>query len=264
MASVDGRPGLGSTTITNPADVTNRVFRYSNLVMVLFVAVLMISQTVASKIVSFGPFDFTAAIVIFPLGYMFGNILTEVYGYSRTRRVIWLGFVCAGLMSASYWIVGLLPPASGWAHQDAYMSILGVLPRVTFAGFLAYWAGEFLNSFVLAKMKVMTRGRFLWSRTIGSTIAGQGVDTLIFMLVAFYGVLPTPLLLSVAINSYWVKVLFEVVATPFTYSVVGFLKRSEGVDVYDHDTDFNPFRETTRISLIAHASKPAPIRTDGE
>lgn len=262
MASSIDRPGLCSTTITNPANVMNRVFRYFNLVMALFVAVLMISQTVASKIVSFGPFDFTAAIIIFPLGYMFGNILTEVYGYSRTRRVIWIGFVCAGLMSACYWIVGALPPASGWPHQDAYMSILGVLPRVTFAGFLAYWAGEFLNSFVLAKMKVMTKGRFLWTRTIGSTVVGQGVDTLIFMLVAFYGVLPNALLLSVAVNSYWVKVLFEVVATPVTYAVVNFLKRTEGVDVYDHDTDFNPFRETTRDGVAGTATHVASIRND--
>ncbi len=217
-------------------------FKYYDAVTAIFVAVLLISQTTASKIVAFGPFNFSAGIILFPIGYIFGDVLTEVYGFSRSRRVIWLGFACSALMSVVYWIVGVLPPAVGWENQAAYETVLGVVPRIAVASLIAYWAGEFANSFLMAKMKVWTQGRHLWVRTITSTIVGEGLDTVLVMGIGFYGVLPTSLLLSVMVNIYWAKVLYEILATPLTYVVVGYLKRIEGVDVYDFETDFNPFR----------------------
>jgi len=217
-------------------------FRYYDAITAIFVAILLISQTTAQKIVSLGPFNFSAGIILFPISYIFGDVLTEVYGYARSRRVIWLGFLCSALMSVIYWIVGLLPPASGWENQDAYQRILGIVPRIALGSLVAYWAGEFMNSYVLAKMKIFTQGKYLWTRTIGSTIVGEAVDTVIVMFIAFYGVLPTQLLVSVMINIYWAKVLYEIVATPMTYIVVNFLKRAERADAYDDKTNFNPFR----------------------
>lgn len=217
-------------------------FKYYDVITAIFVAVLLISQTTAQKIVTFGPFNFSAGIILFPISYIFGDVLTEVYGYVRSRRVIWLGFLCSGLMSLTYWIVGVLPAAPGWENQDAYQKILGVVPRIAMGSLAAYWAGEFANSYVLAKMKIFTHGRYLWTRTIGSTIVGEAIDTVVVMFIAFYGVLPMSLLISVTINIYWAKVLYEVIATPLTYVVVGFLKRVERIDVYDSTTNFNPFR----------------------
>jgi len=216
--------------------------KYYDLITAIFVAVLLISQTTAQKIVAFGPLNFSAGILLFPISYIFGDVLTEVYGYKQARRVIWLGFVCSGLMSLTYWLVGVLPAAPGWENQDAYQKILGVVPRIAMGSLVAYWVGEFANSYVLAKMKIFTEGKYLWTRTIGSTIVGEAIDTVLVMFIAFYGVLPVSLLISVAVNIYWAKVLYEIIATPLTYVVVNFLKRAEGVDVYDSTTDFNPFR----------------------
>jgi len=167
-------------------------------------------------------------------------VLTEVYGYRQARRVIWLGFFCNALMVAAIWIGQLLPPASFWDAQPAYERILGYTPRLLLASLLAYLAGEFANSFVLAKMKIATRGRWLWMRTLGSTLVGQGLDSAVFMTLAFAGTIPGDALAGAVVTQWLAKSAYEALATPFTYAVVNFLKRKEGVDVYDHDTRFNP------------------------
>jgi uncharacterized integral membrane protein (TIGR00697 family) len=217
-------------------------YRYFDLVMAIFVAVLLISNVASSKILDLGPFTFDGGTILFPISYIFGDILTEVYGYSRSRRVIWIGFGCAALMAVVFAIVGALPPAEGWRGQEAYMTILGQTPRIVLGSLIAYFAGEFSNSYTLAKMKVFTQGRWLWTRTIGSTIVGEGVDTLLFVLIAFYGLYTPSLLLSIIISNYLFKTGFEALVTPLTYLVVNTLKRVENEDYYDVDTDFNPFR----------------------
>lgn len=220
-------------------------YGYFGLVMAIFVAVLLISNVASSKILDLGPFTFDGGTILFPISYIFGDILTEVYGYSRSRRVIWIGFGCAILMAVVFAIVGALPPAEGWRGQEAYMTILGQTPRIVFGSLIAYFAGEFSNSYTLAKMKVFTQGRWLWTRTIGSTIVGEGVDTLLFVLIAFYGLYTPSLLLSIIISNYLFKTGFEALVTPLTYLVVNTLKRVENEDYYDVDTDFNPFRVAT-------------------
>lgn len=217
-------------------------YRYFDLVMAIFVAVLLISNVASSKILDLGPFTFDGGTILFPISYIFGDILTEVYGYSRSRRVIWIGFGCAVLMALVFAIVGALPPAEGWRGQEAYMTILGQTPRIVLGSLIAYFTGEFSNSYTLAKMKVFTHGRWLWTRTIGSTIVGEGVDTLLFVLIAFYGLYNPSLLLSIIISNYLFKTGFEALVTPLTYLVVNNLKRVENEDYYDVDTDFNPFR----------------------
>jgi len=209
--------------------------------MALFVAVLLISNVASAKIVKLGPLTFDGGTLLFPISYIFGDILTEVYGYRRSRRVIWVGFFCAALMALTFAVVGWLSPAEGWNNQSAYDAILGTTPRIVLASLTAYWAGEFSNSYTLARMKVLTRGRWLWMRTIGSTLVGEGVDTLLFVTIAFAGVLPTSLLIAVGLSNYVFKVGIEVLMTPLTYQVVSFLKRTESEDVYDRDTNFNPF-----------------------
>lgn len=223
---------------------SERQYKYYDLILGLFVAVLLISNVASSKVLDLGPFTFDGGTILFPISYIFGDILTEVYGYKKSRRVIWTGFFAAFLMSAVFMIVGKLPPAADWPNQAAYEKILGLTPRIVIASLIAYFAGEFSNSFTLAKMKIFSRGRFLWTRTIGSTIVGEGVDTLLFVFIAFYGVFPGDLLFSILISNYIFKVGFEAVFTPFTYLIVGFLKKRENCDVYDYDTDFNPFSIT--------------------
>lgn len=208
----------------------------------LFVAVLIISNIASTKIVNFGLFVFDGGTLLFPLSYIFGDILTEVYGYKKSRQVIWTGFAAIILMSLTFLAVGMLPAASDWNQQQAFDAILGFVPRIVIASIIAYFAGEFSNSFVLAKMKIWSKGKQLWQRTIGSTLIGEGVDTGIFCLIAFLGVLPTELLIAVILSNYVFKVLIEVLFTPVTYAVVGFLKKKEGIDVYDYGTNFNPFR----------------------
>ena len=216
-------------------------YRYFDLIMAFFVAVLLISNVASSKILDLGPFTFDGGTILFPLSYIFGDILTEVYGYRQSRRVIWAGFGSAALMAVVFALVGALPPAAGWENQAAYDAILGWTPRIVLGSLLGYWAGEFSNSFVLAKMKVLTSGRWLWTRTIGSTLAGEAVDTAIFATVAFLGVLPSDLLTVLIVSNYVFKVGVEALATPVTYAVVTFLKRSEQEDYYDRQTNFNPF-----------------------
>jgi len=218
-----------------------RSFRYLDFITAAFVAVLLVSNVASTKIVAFGPFSFDGGTLLFPLAYIFGDILTEVYGYARSRRVIWIGFFWLLAAAVVFAIVDWLPPAADWPNQDAFNAILGQTPRIVAASLLAYFAGEFANSFVLAKMKVATEGRWLWMRTIGSTLVGEGIDTVVFVLVAFYGVLPNALLWAVLVSNYIFKVGVEVLFTPVTYRVVAFLKRAEHENYYDVDTDFNPF-----------------------
>jgi uncharacterized integral membrane protein (TIGR00697 family) len=209
------------------------------IITALFVTCLLTANIVGVKMFGFGPFILPAAVVLFPLSYIIGDILTEVYGYRWARRVIWLGFACNLLFVLVAWIGQLLPPAAGWEWQAAYESILGYAPRLLVASFAGYLVGEFANSFVLARMKVLTRGRWLWSRTISSTIVGQGLDTVIFITVAYFG---APFFVPIIILYHWLaKVLFEAIATPATYAAVNYLKKKEAVDTYDRKTNFNPF-----------------------
>lgn len=223
-----------------------RQFRAFDIVMAAFVAILLLSNVIgAAKIATVGGWEFGAGILFFPLGYVIGDVLTEVYGYARARRCIWVGFAALLFMAFMSWVVVSLPPAPGWTGQAAYESVFGQVPRIVMASIVAFWAGEFVNSFVLARMKVLTQGKHLWSRTIGSTIVGQGVDSLIFYPLAFYGVWETNLVLTVMVTNWLLKVGWEVLLTPVTYAVVGALKRHEGVDVYDDGTDFTPFKVTS-------------------
>jgi uncharacterized integral membrane protein (TIGR00697 family) len=216
-------------------------FKYYDIIAGLFVAVLIISNIASAKVASVAGFNFDGGTILFPISYIFGDILTEVYGYKKSRRIIWLGFACLVMMALTLAVVQYLPAAKDWPNQGAYEAVLGFVPRLVLASLIAYWAGEFTNSYVLAKMKIRTSGRHLWSRTIGSTVVGEGVDSLVFSLVAFYGTMPLPALLNLMGTIYVFKVLFEALATPITYKVINFLKRREGVDVYDRDTKFNPF-----------------------
>jgi queuosine precursor transporter len=215
------------------------------VISALFVTVLLTSNLIAVKLVSFGPLTLPAAVIVFPLSYLFGDVLTEVYGYAVTRRVIWLGFGCNLLFVLFILAAGALPGAAGaWDAnaQAAYSRILGFTPRLLLASFVAYLAGEFLNSFVMARLKVATRGRWLWTRTISSTFLGQGIDSAIFITGAFLGVLPTGVLLQTILYQWLFKTAYEIVATPLTYAVVHLLKQREKQDPFDAGTDFNPFR----------------------
>lgn len=219
-----------------------RTFRYFDVIMALFVAVLLISNLASTKILSLGPFTFDGGTLLFPLSYIFGDILTEVYGYQRARKVIWTGFMAALLMSLVLWVVQILPPAPDWSNQQAYESLLGFIPRIVLASLMAYFAGAFTNAIFLSKLKIRTKGKFLWIRTIGSTIIGEGIDTAIFCLIAFYGVLPNSVLIAVIFSNYIFKTGVEVIFTPVTYALVRFLKKHEEVDVYDRGISYNPFR----------------------
>jgi len=209
---------------------------------VLFVTCLLTANTIATKLITVGGIILTAGVVIFPLSYVLGDVLTEVWGYAASRRVIWLGFACNGLMVAAIWLGGAIPAAPFWKGQGAYDEILGQTPRILAASFVAYLAGEFANAFVLARMKILTRGRWLWTRTIGSTVVGQALDTAVFVTLAFGGSVPGGVLAGLVAGQWAVKVAYEAAATPLTYAAVAYLKASERVDTYDHDTDFNPIR----------------------
>ena len=210
----------------------------------IFVTCLITANIIAVKIVSLGPFVLPAAIFVFPVSYIFGDILTEVYGYHQARRVIWLGFACNLVFVFFAWVGQVLPAAPFWEQQEAYEGILGYAPRLLAASFSGYLVGEFANSFILAKMKIITEGRWLWSRTISSTIVGQGLDTTVFISLAFIG---TNDFVPMMILHHWLaKIAIETVATPLTYLAVSFLKKKEAIDTYDHETNFNPFRISER------------------
>jgi len=209
-------------------------------IVAVFTTCLITANIIAVKLIRVFGLILPAAIIIFPLSYLFGDILTEVYGYRQARRVIWLGFFCNLLTVAAIWAGQVLPAASFWDGQASYERILGYTPRILGASFVAYLAGEFTNSFVLAKMKIATNGRWLWTRTIGSTLAGQALDSAIFISLAFAGTIPLAMLVTTAVTQWLVKSAYEAIATPFTYWMVNFLKRREGMDVYDRETRFNP------------------------
>ncbi|MDQ2691335.1 MAG: queuosine precursor transporter [Chloroflexota bacterium] len=229
-------------------------YRFFDLIMAVFVTVLVISNIASSaKIVDWGfslfglPMAFDAGTILFPVSYIFGDILTEVYGYKRSRRVIWVGFACLALSAVVFWIVGRMPGEETWqgyAGDDAYTAILGGMSTggIVLGSLAGYWMGEFTNSIILAKMKVLTEGRWLWMRTIGSTLLGQLVDTVMFVVVASaFGVFPWSLFLTLTVTNYLFKCAVEALMTPVTYAVVGTLKRIEDEDYYDRGTDFNPF-----------------------
>jgi uncharacterized integral membrane protein (TIGR00697 family) len=209
-------------------------------VVAVFITCLITANIIAVKLVTIFGLTVPAAIIIFPLSYICGDILTEVYGYQRARQVIWLGFGCNLLAVAAIWAGQALPGAVFWDAQPAYERILGFTPRLLVASFCAYLVGEFTNSYVLAKMKVWTQGRMLWTRTIGSTVVGEGLDSLIFLSIAFWGIIPAGGLLAAVLTQWLFKVAYEVLATPVTYIVVTFLKQQEGVDTFDRDISFNP------------------------
>jgi len=221
-------------------DATTR-FKYLEGMTVMFVAILMISNLVGQKICAFGPVRVSGAQVLFPLTYIFGDIFTEVYGYGASRRAIWYGFFASALLAAMGMIAVALPPAPGWPNQAAFATVFKFVPRLVGASLLAYWCGEFANSFVLAKMKILTQGRLLWTRTIGSTVVGQGVDTAVVIALSFGGTLRPATLGNLIVSAYLFKVAYETAMTPVTYAVVNFLKDREGVDWFDYTTDFNPF-----------------------
>jgi len=226
-----------------------RRFTWLPLVTGTFITTLLISNIIAVKLVHIFGLVLPAAVVLFPVTYIVGDVLTEVYGYAQARQVIWIGFTCNLLAVTAIWIAGALPAASYWTTtafqspdraQQAYQAILGFAPRLLLASFMAYLIGEFLNSFILAKLKLVTKGRYLWIRTIGSTIVGEGADSVIFITVAFFGVLPAGTIVATIMSQWLFKVVYETLATPLTYLVVGALKRAEHVDYYDFQTDFSP------------------------
>ena len=219
-----------------------RVYKYFDFVMAAFVTVLLCSNLIGvGKVCQIAGYSVGAGVFFFPISYIFGDILTEVYGYARTRRVIWAGFAALFFASLMSQAVIALPPAPDWPHQAAYALVYGSTPRIVAASLAAFWAGDFINSFVLAKMKLKTEGRFLWMRTIGSTVVGQAVDSAIFYPLAFWGDWTPQLVAAVMVSNFFVKVGVEALMTPVTYLVVGFLKRAEHEDFYDRGTDFNPF-----------------------
>ncbi len=251
MRSIDFRevrpynPRQSSTPLRGAGkdDVLERpTYRYLNVVTAIFVTCLVTANIIAVKIVDVFGIVVPAAVVIFPISYIFGDILTEVYGYARSRQVIWIGFGCNALAVLAIWIGGVLPPAGFWGGQAAYAGILGATPRLLAASFAAYLAGEFLNSLVLAKMKIATGGKWLWTRTIGSTLIGEGADSAIFITLAFAGTMSGGNLARVIVTQWLIKCAYEALATPATYGIVAFLKRTEHVDHYDRQTNFNPFK----------------------
>ena len=245
-----GEDSAGAIKTVEAATLAGRPLRHFDYVMAAFVTILLLSNVIgAGKVATIelpgiGAWPFGAGILFFPVSYVIGYVLTEVYGYARARRVIWAGFAALLFMAFMAFVVVALQPSPDWGGQAAYEQVFGQVPRIVFASILAFWAGELVNSYVLAKMKLWTSGRHLWTRTIGSTVAGQGIDSLIFYPLAFWGASgwSDALVLKVLATQWALKVGWEAILTPFTYAVVGWLKRREGLDVYDEATDFTPFR----------------------
>jgi len=217
-------------------------FKYLGFITAAFATILILSNISSAKILSLGWFSFDGGTIIFPLAYIFGDVLTEVYGYARSRRVIWTGFFMNLLMVLTFYLVGALPPAMDWPYQECFMNILGVVPRIVAGSLCAYLVGEFMNSYALAKLKVKTRGKYFWLRAIGSTVVGQFFDTTIFLSIAFIGILPWRLLWVVWVSNYIFKILTEAILLPVTYRAVKWLKKKEDEDYYDTNTDFNPLK----------------------
>ena len=225
-----------------------RSLRYYDFAMAAFAVILICSNLIGAGkpaqliLPVIGTVTFGAGILFFPLGYVLGDVLTEVYGFARARRVVWVGFAASVFAAAMAFVVVSLPPSPDWAGQRALAEVFGQVPRIFFASIMAFWAGEMANAFVLARMKVWTGGKYLWTRTIGSTVVGQGVDSLIFYPLAFLGVWETRLVVTVLATNYLLKVLWEIVLTPVTYRVIAWFKRAEGLDVFDTSTNFTPFK----------------------
>ena len=246
--TTSAQTGIASVDATALA---GRQLRYYDFAMAAFAVILICSNLIGAgkpaqlTVPIFGTVTFGAGILFFPLGYVLGDVMTEVYGFARARRVVWVGFAASIFAAAMAFVVVALPPSPAWQGQSALAEVFGQVPRIFLASILAFWAGEMANAFVLARMKVMTGGKHLWTRTIGSTVVGQGVDSLIFYPLAFLGVWETRLVIAVLFTNYLLKVAWEIVLTPVTYKVVAWFKRVEGVDVFDTETDFTPFK--TRV-----------------
>ncbi len=222
-------------------------YRYLDLLTIGFVVVLLVSNLIGPKICQLGPLPLVGTMLVsgaqllFPITYICGDVFTEVYGYAASRRAIWLGFFAMGLLAVMGQVAVALPAAPGWHDQQAFATVFGLVPRFAIASLVAYWAGEFTNSYTLARLKLATGGRMLWTRTIGSTVTGQLVDTVVVILIAFWGVQPAGQMVRLILSSYLFKVVYEALATPLTYVVVGWLKRMEKIDTFDRGTNFNPF-----------------------
>jgi uncharacterized integral membrane protein (TIGR00697 family) len=216
-------------------------FRYLDALTTAFVVVLLVSNLVAQKICQIGPLPVSGAVLLFPITYIFGDVFTEVYGFSASRRAIWLGFFGTALLYGVSAAVIALPGAPGWKNQQAFETVFGIIPRILVASLIAFWAGEFANSYTMAKLKLLTDGRWLWTRTVGSTVVGQAVDTVLVIVLTFGGTYPPKTLVQIIAVGYGLKVGYEVIATPLTYLVIHWLKRAEQADAFDRTTDFNPF-----------------------
>lgn len=216
-------------------------YRYLDALITLFVTVLLISNIIAMKFFAIGPLRISTAQMLFPITYIFGDIFTEVYGYGASRRAIWYGFFASFILVGLSYLAVIVPPAPEYTDQHAFATIFRPIGRIVAASLLAYWCGEFANSFTLAKLKLLTRGKYLWTRTIGSTVVGQAVDTTVVMFAAFYGARSTHVILQLIVSGYAIKVAYETLMTPLTYAVVNFLKRVEAVDYFDYETNFSPF-----------------------
>jgi len=218
-----------------------RRYKYLDILTTMFVVILLVSNLVAQKICLIGPLAVSGAVLLFPITYIFGDVFTEVYGFSASRRAIWLGTFGTALLFTMGMVVLALPGAPGWKNQEAFRVVFGVLPRIQAASLIAFWAGDFANSYTLARMKLWTNGRWLWTRTVGSTVVGQAVDTALVVTLTFAGKYPPLTLVNMVLTGYGIKVAYEVLATPLTYVVVGWLKAKEHADAFDRGEDFNPF-----------------------
>jgi len=216
-------------------------YKFLDVFITLFVVVLVISNVIAAKFFALGPLRVSCAQMLFPITYIFGDIFTEVYGYGASRRAIWYGFFASFVFVTLSYIAVIIPPAPEYTDQRAFATIFKPVGRFVLASLVAYWCGEFANSFTLAKMKLITKGRHLWTRTIGSTVVGQAVDTTVVIFIAFYGLRPFPVLIQLIVSGYLIKVIYETLMTPITYAIVNYLKRAEGVDYFDYETNFSPF-----------------------
>jgi hypothetical protein len=216
-------------------------YKYLDALTTAFVVILLVSNLVAQKVCLIGPFAISGAILLFPITYIFGDVFTEVYGFSASRRAIWLGFFGTLLLYIMGALTITLPPAPGWHNQQAFATVFGFIPRILGASLIAFWAGEFANSYTMARLKLLTDGRMLWTRTIGSTVVGQAVDTTLVVFLTFVGTVPLHILGNMIATGYLLKVGYEVLATPITYLVIGWLKQEEGVDAFDRNESFNPF-----------------------
>ena len=226
-----------------------RRYKYLDVLTTAFVVILLVSNLIAQKVCQIGPFAVSGAILLFPVTYIFGDIFTEIYGFAASRRAIWLGFFGTILLYVMGAIIIALPAAPGWHNQEAFAIVFGFIPRILAASLVAFWAGEFANSYTMARLKLLTDGRRLWTRTIGSTIVGQAVDTTLVIFLTFVGVVPLRTLGNMIVTGYVLKVAYEVLATPLTYAVINWLKRAEQADAFDRDESFNPFSFAEKSSL---------------